>query len=83
MSTADHYAIVCHGDPDATVRARFPRGTTGSLDECRGALARWRDRAGSLAGAAEAACSVRIVGPYATRAAARRADISTGHEARS
>jgi hypothetical protein len=72
----EHFAIVYFGDPESTVRARFPGSTVGTREDCENALARWRQRAGHLAGTAEAAHSIRVAGPYSTRARARRADIS-------
>ena len=53
-----------------------PRGPYRGRREALEALGRWRERAGSLAGTIEAAHSVRLAGPFATRAAARNADIS-------
>jgi len=73
----EYYAIVYCGDPERTApRTRFPRSAVGSREQVEGALDRWRSRAGWLAGTAEAACSVRVAGPYSSRARARRADIS-------
>lgn len=72
------YAIVAFGDPESTVRARLPRGPFASVDGAREALSRWRARAGWLAGTAEAAHSIRVVGPYATRREARAADVACG-----
>lgn len=70
------YAIVAFGSPDSTVAARFPARKVGHYNEVSDALDAWRERAGHLAGTAEAACSVRIAGPFRTRAEARNADIS-------
>ena len=68
---SEWYTVVWIGDCDA------PRGPWRTTAEARAALGRWSERLGWEAGSVEAACTVRIVGPYDTRAAARRADIST------
>jgi len=54
-----------------------PCGPYRSYGEAREALGRWSNRKGAEAGTIMAAASVRIYGPYGTRAAARKADIST------
>ena len=50
-----------------------PRGPWSSESEAQDALDRWRESVGSIAGTVEAAHSIRLAGPYRTRAAARRA----------
>jgi hypothetical protein len=57
-----------------------PRGPYRSRDDAETALAVWRERKGCLAGSIEAASSLRITGPYPTRAVARDADISESVE---
>lgn len=74
MSTHKWWTIVQHGSYGNT--APTPRGPWHTEDDARAALQRWRERQGSEAGSAEAATSVRIYGPYRTRAAALDADIS-------
>lgn len=54
-----------------------PRGPWRSIAEAEDAIERWEDRVAHLAGTIRAAHSVRLVGPYRTRHAARQADIST------
>jgi hypothetical protein len=70
----DWYTIVWAGSGPYTMP---PRGPWKRLDDAYDALARWRTRAGHLTGTIEAAHNVRVVGPFATRAQAREADIST------
>ncbi|CAN5873516.1 hypothetical protein BH23ACT5_BH23ACT5_09830 [soil metagenome] len=53
-----------------------PRGPWPGMDEADAAIDRYRRRAGSRAGTALAGTSARLAGPYASRAAARQADIS-------
>ncbi len=53
-----------------------PVGAWPNRDAAAAALDRWRERAGWGAGTREAAHSVRIYGPYRTRAEARDGDIS-------
>lgn len=53
-----------------------PRGPWHSRADAEDAVARWEERTGSEAGTLLAAHSVRIQGPYSTRAAARDGDIS-------
>ena len=52
------------------------RGPFRSLADARAAVRRFRQREGALAGTWLAASSARIVGPFQTRAAAKRADVS-------
>lgn len=71
------YAIVWHGS-----FGRYRQPPTGpwpSLEHARQAAAAWRDRIGADQGATPAHTTVRIVGPYRTRAEARNADISDEH----
>ena len=53
-----------------------PTGPWPSAGEADAALQRWRERAGDMAGTIEAAHSVRVYGPYASRREARQGDIS-------
>lgn len=53
-----------------------PRGPYRTRGEAEAALDRYAERMGSLWGTIQAAHSVRVYGPYPTRDAARRADIS-------
>lgn len=53
-----------------------PRGPWLGKQAAERAVSAWRARKGAEAGSIEAASSLRIVGPFATRAIARNADIS-------
>jgi len=53
-----------------------PRGPWNCISDAEDAIARWRERAGSLAGTIAAAHTVRLVGPFHTRSEALDADIS-------
>jgi hypothetical protein len=65
------YAIVSFGSSPAPAKGPFA-----SVEKAEDAVSRFRSRHGSLAGTYLAAGSTRIVGPFASRAAAREADIS-------
>lgn len=53
-----------------------PSGPWKSEEAAAGAMSHWRDRKGADAGSIEAASSLRVVGPFRSRAIARQADIS-------
>ena len=57
-------------------RTDWPRGPWRSREAAEAAMGRWRTRVGSLAGTIMAAHSVRLVGPFPTRDAARGVDVS-------
>jgi hypothetical protein len=73
MTTATHdwYAILHAGSNPAPSQGPY-RGR----DEAVKARDSWRERHGCMAGTYETSGSVRIVGPYCTRQAAAKADIS-------
>lgn len=69
----DHYyTFVRFGSDPMPARGPFK-----SIEEAEEAMERFRYRHGHLAGTWVASGSVRLVGPFATRKAAREADIST------
>lgn len=53
-----------------------PRGPWHGEDAAHDAMDRWSARRGHLAGTEAAAHTIRVVGPFCTRAEAREADIS-------
>lgn len=70
-SSGGWFAVVSVG-----TKYKGPRGPFRSREEADEAVRRWSAREGYLGGSILAAASVRVYGPYATRRAAKRADIS-------
>lgn len=71
-----YYTFVCFGSGPMPARGPFR-----SLEEADEAMARFQSRHGYVAGTYLASGSVRLVGPYPTRAKALVADIGTARTA--
>jgi len=74
-ATHDWYTIVSFGWY-GPLTVSPPRGPWHGAEAAEEALDRWAARAGQHAGSAMAAMSIRIVGPFCSRAVAQAADIS-------